>query len=227
MKLPLLLTLGCSLIVAAEPDFSPFKVEKLPFPDLKAEARAFPLEEIEQAIAKFDGVIGSYPPRFKEAKERTTTYDAWSAVLRSATKLRASAGDTERIICALAALYRQGHNMDVTGCASHAGELIEDGLKKHPDSIPMNLQASYFYLQIDTSFASEGEKALLHLRKLLKTDRNLEVERGLCYAYLQQQKMEEAKKQIDRYLQLDPKDTMFPQIREAIEKGTVRTTTLK
>jgi hypothetical protein len=71
---------------------------------------------------------------------------------------------------------------------------ITAGLKKFPESVPINFQASYFYTQIDPKFAPEGEKALLRLRRLLRTDKNIEVERNLLFAYLYQDKIKKAKK---------------------------------
>lgn len=96
------------------------------------------------------------------------------------------------------------------------------GLKKYPDSIPLNFQASYFYLQINPKFAPEGEKALLHLRRLLGTNRNPEIERGFVFAYLYQNKIKQAKRQVDHCLKITPQDEMLLKMREALKSGKVK-----
>lgn len=91
----------------------------------------------------------------------------------------------------------------------------------YPDSIPLNWQASYFYLQINPSYAPKGEAALLKLRKLLHTESNFEVEKGLVFAYLYENRMDEAKKQVDKCLSLNPKDALMESLKEALAAGAI------
>jgi tetratricopeptide (TPR) repeat protein len=202
-----------------EPGFAALRVEPLPFPMEEETATALHIEEIEAKVKVFDEKIGSYPPRLKDKGDRQAVYRDWSRTLLSAEVLKKREGDSERIACAVAALYRQGHNMDVKECGEHAVATIEAALRAYPDSIPLNWQASYFYLQIAPKFAPEGEKALLKLRKLLGTDQNLEVERGFVFAYLNQERIPEAQKQVDRCLQIRPKDEMLLLLKEALKSG--------
>jgi tetratricopeptide (TPR) repeat protein len=210
-----------------KPDLAAPRVEPLPFPVETAPTAALPIEEVETKIKVFDKKIGGYPPRFKDADERQAVYRDWSRTLLGAQALKKREGDSERIACALAALYRQGHNMDVKECGAHAGAILEAALRAYPDSIPANWQASYFYLQIAPKFAPEGEKALLRLRKLLGTDQDLEIERGLVFAYLNQGRIPEAQKQVERCLQISPKDKMLLQFKEALESGRLETHSAK
>jgi hypothetical protein len=204
---------------AKEPDFSALRVKPLPFPVEPQPAPVLSIDEIEAKIKVFDEKIGRYPPRLKDEGDRQAVYRDWSAVVLGAEAVKKKAVGSERVACALSALYRQGHNMDVKECGVRAKETIVAALKAHPDSIPVNWQASYFYLQIAPKFAPEGEKALLKLRALLGTDQNLEIERGLVFAYLYQERIPEAQKQVDRCLEISPKDEMLLQFKEALKGG--------
>ena len=217
---------ACHLI-AKEPDFAYLKAEALPFPSASKAPDAYTSAQLDKMASSFNPKIGSYPPQFKDAKDREVTYGEWARVLVAARQLKENAGDSESMACLLATLYRQGHNMDVTQCGTLAGVTVEDALKKYPDSIPVNFQASYFYLQINPKFAIEGEKVLLRLRRLLNTDQNSEVEKGLFFAYLNEGRNEDAEKQLVHCLILSSNDPMLRQFREGFKKGNVGTKFIK
>ncbi len=210
-----------------EPDFPELRVEPLPFPKERKTVERLSVGEIEAGILALNEKIGGYPPRLKDASERQAVYLKWSELLLAAQAVKKTEGDSERVACALAALFRQGHNMDVQKCGLHAKAIIEEALASYPDSIPVNWQASYFYLQINPKFAPEGEKALLRLRKLLGTDQNPEVERGLVFAYMYQQRVPEARAQIDRCLVISPGDKMLLQFKDSLKDGKLETRTVK
>ena len=206
---------------AAEPapPHVPFKT--VPFPAQPAGVAELDLAAIEARIATFDQVAGGYPPRLKE-EQRERFLGAWTETVFAARRLQESEPDSPHILAALAALYRQGHNIEVAECGSHAVALLTDGLKRFPDSIPLNRQASYFFLQIDPRFASRGEEALLTLRRLLGQDTDPEVERGLVLAYLYQDKLDAAKQQAARFLRLFPEDEEMRRLEAALREGKVR-----
>jgi len=217
----------CALLLApalfaAEPDFSSLQVEPLPFPTTPTEGDALAFDAVLALADGFEEKIGSYPPRWDGPDDRTATYQSWSRAILAVEQLKAAEGDTERLVVLHSRLLRQGHNMDVRDCGRQAADVIEAGLRTFPDSIPVNFQASYFYLQIDPRYAPEGEKALLRLRRLLATDRNLEVERGFVFAYLYQNKIKDAKRQVDRCLKLAPGDKMLLALREGLKSGRVQ-----
>ncbi len=197
-----------------------FKVEPLPFPRPASDQSSFSIDSLVAIADELDPIIGRFPPSYPETSDRATTYRKWSeAVLALESK---SDDDSELAFILKARLYRQGHNMDVVDSGRKADKAIKAGLEKYPESIPINFQASYFYLQINPKYAPEGEKALLRLRRLLDTDKNLEVERGLVFAYLYQNKIKQAKKQIDRCLKIDPHDEMLQRFREALKSGKIK-----
>jgi tetratricopeptide (TPR) repeat protein len=222
MNKALIALLIAPCIFAAEPDFSHLKVAPLPYPTATSNRDDLSFDGLSAIVEDFEAVIGRYPPELHSPEERTATYEKWSRAILAADSIRVEEGDTERILLLQARLFRQGHNMDVRECGQRAATVIEEGLRKYPESVPMNFQASYFYLQIDPKFAPEGEKALMRLRRLLGTDQNLEVERGLVFAYLYQNKVKQAKKQVDRCLRIAPDDKMLLQFREALKSGRIK-----
>lgn len=211
-----------SMLGAAEPKLAP--VEPLPFPPGGAGQTVMSLDEIEAAAESLDAVVGSYPPRYPKGVDRAAVYAKWSAAVL-ALEAPGTGEDSERVLVLKARLYRQGHNLDVRECGDRAEGAIEAGLKKYPDSIPVNFQASYFYLQINPKFAPQGEKALVKLRQLLGTDQNWEVERGFVFAYLYQQKTKQLRKQVDHCLKIKPDDEMMLLMRKGLKSGNVRVMT--
>lgn len=223
MKKYLTLIFACTAIAAAQsPDHYPnFKLEPLALPTASHEAEAMTMEQISVRIAQLDEKVGGYPPRLKDAADRLSTYERWSKVLVAALALRAESGYSEKSATALIALYRQGHNLDVSGSAERAHAELEEALKAFPDSIPINLQASFFYLQINPKYAPRGEKILLHLRELLGSDQNWDVEKGLVFGYLYQERLKEAQAQVEHCLTLRPGDKMMLSLREGLKSGKI------
>jgi len=221
---------AAAVVSAAEPDSSdpkkdqtrfPWKMERLPFPASTNATAPLSFQEIEATADRFNDKLGGYPPRFSNPDERITTYAEWIPVVLAAERLKEPEGFSERMATLLATLYRQGHNMEVADCGNRAHATITAGLEKYPQSIPINFQASYFYTQIDPKFAPEGERASLRLRRLLRTDKNFEVERNLLVAYLFQDKIKEAKKQVDRCLKIRPDDVGLLRIKGALQRGKI------
>jgi len=221
MRRLVLALLVLPVVLAAEPNFSPPKVELLPFPETKGDSPALSLEAITEVAVGLESVLGGYPPRLKGPEDRANTYAKWSEAVQALDSFTETEKQSENVLVVQARLFRQGHNMDVSGCGERAQKVIKLALEKHPQSVPVNFQASYFYLQIDPKYAPEAEKALLRLRQLLGTKQNLEVERHLLFAYIHQEKVKDAKKQVDHCLSLAPNDSMFLKFREALKSGKI------
>lgn len=210
-------------LLAAESASPHPRVELLPYPKSPSVGVDLSFEDLSSIADGLDSVLGHYPPKFSGSDERLATYEKWSRACVAADRIRAVEGDSERVFVVQAKILRQGHCLDVRECGERALTLIEAGLRKYPDSIPMNLQASYFYLQINPKYAPKGEKTLLHLRKLLRTEKNLEVERGLVFAYIYQNKVKQAQKQVDHCLLIAPDDEFLLKAREGLKAGKIRT----
>jgi len=193
--------------------------DPLPFP----EPISVPAPSLEAALAESAALnqwIGGYPARIRDVQQRREIYATWQHLLAGARALQAQQGDTEQISLLLARLYRQGHNLDVLRCGEHALKVLEPALATYPQSDSLLLESSYFYLSINPKFAPKGEAALMKLRQLRGTDRDIEIERGLIFAYLYQNRIKEAKAQIEHCLELSPGDKMLLQLREGLKNQT-------
>jgi len=210
-----------ALYAADAPPVPAKQVAALPFPEGTPPSPALSVDELTAAVNRLEGALGGYPPHLRDEADRKETYTAWSPLVLSAQALRQTKGDTEPVLLALARLYRQGHNLDVTGAAQHAIEVFHAAQRSYPDSVPMLWQASYFFLQLNPKYAPQGEKALLKLRVLLHTDEHPEIERGLLFAYLYENRLPEARKQAEKCVRLSPKDETFKQILESLRAGNV------
>lgn len=207
-KLLMIALSACSLTAAA--------AEPLPMPARVAAGVAPEMSDVAQHLSRLNDFIGSYPPRISGEQQRQQVYEDWSIVMRKAWQLEDTQPRAEGTLYALADAYRQGHNLDVQGAAHKAMESLDLCLSAYPDSTACHWTASYFYLSIHPSHAPKGEASLLRLRQLLKNQPDKEVERGMVFAYLFQQKMDAALKQVDYYLTLVPGDEHMRNVRQAI-----------
>jgi tetratricopeptide (TPR) repeat protein len=199
-------------------DLSELKVTPLPFPKLNPDSFThLALNEIQSRADMLAETLGRYPLQFKRAEDRQGTYAVWSEVLAAAQAIEAKEGDSEPMAHVLAELYREGHNLDVQDCGERASAILELGLKKFPDSIPLNFEAAHYYL--DVGKAIPAESALIHLRVLLHTTEDIRIERPLLFAYLYQDKRSEALKQVDHCLEIQPGDPFYAKTKETLAKG--------
>ncbi|WP_374581304.1 hypothetical protein [Pseudoduganella sp.] len=179
------------------------------------------MTELRSQVSDLNRYIGIYPPRIGSEGQREEVYGRWTEALRQAWQIENQLPLDEATLALLADLYRQGHNLDVTGADRKAIEALDKCLARYADSIRCHLAASYFYLSTNPQYAPKGEASLLRLRELMKTQANPEIERGLVFAYLYQQKMDLALKQIDHYLTLAPNDENMRKVREAVARKAI------
>jgi tetratricopeptide (TPR) repeat protein len=191
----------------------------LPFPEPDVKTPSFSLAELENKALELDGKIGGYPPRIKDGDDRRDTYNKWAYVVLDARALLAKNGDSERMSALLVKLYRQGHNLDVLGSGGKAVTTLQHALKQYPKSVPMHREAGWLYLQTNPAFAPQAEAVLLKLRELLGRNDDIEVERGLVFAYLYQKRNDDALKQIDHCLSFAPDHAQLLSLRKALGGG--------
>ena len=161
-------------------------------------------EVIENEIGALNKYIGSYPPRFANENERELVYKKWHSLVSEAEAYNKINSNTEKSLYLLSELYRQGHNMDVSGSAEKALSNLDSCLLVNEHSIPCNFSASYFYLSIGPKYLDKAEKSLLVLKNHYSPKLNHEVEAGYVFLYLYRQNVPKAKNQIDLFIQSFP-----------------------
>lgn len=199
------------------------KVAELPLPE-RAAAAEHPATDaaLQKELGSLNEFIGGYPPHIKSEEERAAVYRRWSELLQGAWAIEAREPEAESTLALLADVYRQGHNLDVEGTGVRAMQAVERCTSAYPKSIRCHFIASYIYLSANPRYAPKGEAALVRLRELFKPQINAEVERGFIFAYLGQGKNDEAVKQIDYFLTLDPKAEWAKKLRAALVGGKLQ-----
>lgn len=193
--------------------------ESLPMPKPSSAVPAATIESLHGVVEEFNRAAGSWPARFSSPDEKKRFYLKWVQALQQAWLLETRDGNSEMVLAVLADLYRQGHNMDVPGAGDRANEAIQKCLGLWPDSVACHFSASYFYLSINPRFAPKGEASLLRLRTLLAPKINMNVERGLVFAYLYQERNKEALQQLDYIIQIDPAAAWAKEFRKGLLEG--------
>ena len=179
------------------------------------------VQALDQQVGALNKVIGSFPIRVSTADDRQAVYRQSSAALQQAWAIERKQPRAESTDGLLADLYRQGHNLDVKRTADSADNTITLCLAASPDSIRCNFAAAYFYLSVNPKFAPKGEVALVHLRELFKPQANLEVEKGVVFAYLFEGRKDEARTQLTHFRTLDPQADWAREFPDNLDKGVV------
>lgn len=65
-----------------------FNQDHLDFPSITELDEVYTIEEIEMISDDLNSKIGSYPPSFKNKRDRKKTYRKWSKAILSAEKLK-------------------------------------------------------------------------------------------------------------------------------------------
>jgi hypothetical protein len=196
--------------------------EPLPFPDDTSDfVLMTTLDRVRYQVSQLEPKIGSTPIRVKDADERTAVYKVWKNAILSALAVRQTEGDTELMLATLAALYRQGANLDVEPCRDSAGETLARALEMYPGSMLVNWQAAYLYAQ-QTEDSPKAESALMKLRELLGTDQNYEVERYLAQIYASGDDKAKTLAQIDRCLAIRPGDERMLELKQSLAANAAK-----
>ncbi len=174
---------------------------------VKIDAPTMSFEALEKKIGALNSYIGSYPPRFVNENERELVYKNWLSLVSEAEAYNKVNSNTEKSLYLLSDLYRQGHNMDVTGSAEKALSNLDSCLFVNEYSIPCNFSASYFYLSIGAAYLDKAEKSLSILKNHYSPELNHEVEAGYVFLYLYRQNVPMAKKQINLFVQTFPESS--------------------
>ena len=161
-------------------------------------------EALEKKIGALNKYIGSYPPRFANENERELVYKNWLSLVSEAEAYNKVNSNNEKSLYLLSELYRQGHNMDVSGSAEKALSNLDSCLLANEYSIPCNFSASYFYLSVGAAYLDKAEKSLSVLKNHYNPKLNHEVEAGYVFLYLYRQNVPMAKKQIDLFIKSFP-----------------------
>ena len=176
------------------------------------------LERVRGQVSRLEVKIGFAPYVYADEQSRKEVYLTWSSAMLSALAIRQTEGNTEPMMCVMAALYRQGHNLNVAECETNALDTVQLALEMYPDSISVNWQAVYLYLQMSGEDASaKAESSLLKLRALMRTDANFEVERRLAALYVRMIDTEKARVQVAHCIELRPDDAAMQAMKKDLD----------
>lgn len=216
--------IAAALFATAAAAQAPKALPQLPMPPAVPAATPADIPDpawLKAEHASLNEQIGSYPPKIDSVAQREFVHKRWSRAIQKAWQLESAAPRDEGTLALLAEFYRQGHNLDVAGAAQRADEVLQRCLQAYPDSRACHFSAGYFYLSVNPSLVPKGEASLLRLREMFKPRVNPEVERGLVFAHVYLGRREEALKQVDYYLTLEPGAAWAVKLREALLTGTV------
>ena len=161
-------------------------------------------EEIENNIGQLNGIIGGYPPRFENPGHRLEVYRFWLEQVAEAEHFAAENKDQELAHVFRADLYRQGHNMDVSGAAERTIENLNLCFREFEMPIMCHRTAMFFYVSVGGKYVDEAEKHVTFLKNYYGDDLDHDVEQGLIWLKLFRGDMAGAKSAIPAFLENFP-----------------------
>lgn len=162
------------------------------------------VDQLEENIWRLNPYIGSYPPKFKDDKEKAAVYSFWATQVSEAEALANIDPDSEKSYAQRSELYRQGHNMDVIGSADRAQENLILCFAKVKNPILCHRSAMYLYVSIGQEYLDSGEESILILREHYGDNPDQDVESHLILLHLLREDVESAKKEISNFLERFP-----------------------
>lgn len=221
--LVLLAVAGCAATLKTAPHGLPERVLSLPTLSRTCPVRS--LSEIEAGVDGLNEQIGSYPPRYRDEAHREATYVLWSDLVVDVNAPCLEVNDEKRLFL-LGELYRQGHNMDVSGSAERAESTIELCISRYPRFPPCHFSAAYFYLSVapEPMRLQRARRSLDVLRFEFQPQPNAEVESGYVFLHVYEGDPRAAIEQINLFLASfpdSPRADGFRRIRDGLEAHLV------
>lgn len=177
------------------------------------------LRYFEERLPAFDLLIGGWPPNAQVATELSETKRLWLQDYTAAEALLQAYPSSLSAMLILANLLRMGHNLEMAGAAQRAEALFKNVLASDPHNQQAMLYLARLYLNTNPQLAPDAERLLLTAEPLVPPALLPEIQRGLAYANLYQDKNEQAIFYFEKYLQCASTDKMTQGLCDYLNTG--------
>ncbi len=160
------------------------------------------LQQLRTELSYFNRVIGGWPTRIHNAQEGQEVKKRWDGAVSAAQSLLKQRPESVDAKYVLADLLRMAHNMDVAGAAQTSHTLLSEILQTHPHHVEATYSLASLYVSIDPQAAPRAEGLFLKAETLAAPQVIPGIYQGLGFACLYQNKVPDAIRYFERYLQL-------------------------
>jgi tetratricopeptide (TPR) repeat protein len=171
------------------------------------------LASLDKFIALLAPHAQSYPPKFDSVAQKTAMVKGLKDVLGGMDSAPERARADKEFLFRYAFLNSMGHNLDLEGSSAKAMNGYEALLKLDPD----DKRANYYFgtFLVGTKLIATSVPYLQKAIKLGEADAHY----PLGFAYLSQERNQDALAEFKKYLEYDPGNQVAKQMVEKIESG--------
>jgi tetratricopeptide (TPR) repeat protein len=178
-----------------------------------SKAPAEQLRELQAELEYLNPIIGGWPTQIQNVFQGWIIKRRWKKARKIADSLAKGHPIELDAQLAHAELLRMGHNIDIPRAAEECVAILHPIIQQHPNNFQAHYSLACLYVTIHQSYAPQAEEHFLIAERLLQPAINPEIYQGLGFACVYQQKISEAIKHFEHYLEVKGR---VPQIMEIV-----------
>ncbi|MBI3384484.1 MAG: DUF4375 domain-containing protein [Aquabacterium sp.] len=187
--------------------------------DAASQAYQAELARLTSCAAVYEPVLGAWPVAIESAAQLQALRQRWQNDINQFIVLyQAHPGKIEPKLL-LADMLRMGHNIDVPQTAQQADTVLNEVFRLEEFNVPAMLCRARMYVSLHPSVMPEAERLFKMVLARSGPAVDAGVHKGLGFACLHQQKLDEAMRHFEHYLSLVPADTKAAELLTKLKAG--------
>ncbi len=188
-------------------------------PDAVTQAYQAELARLTARAATYEPLIGGWPTHIENAAQLQELRQRWQNDINHFVALYQAHLSKIEPKLLLADMLRMGHNIDVPQAAQQADVVLNEVFRMDEFNVPAMLCRARMYVSLSPSVMPEAENLFKMVLKRAGPTVDAGVHKGLGFACLHQQKVDEARQHFAHYLSLAPADTKVAELLAKLKAG--------
>ena len=176
------------------------------------------LQNIDDKIAWLNQYLDYYPPAITSEEQRKEVEKQLNDTLTYIEKALKEKPDSAELLWRLGNCYRLAHNLDMAGAWNNSEKALKESIKINSKLPEAHFFLGLLYVNTHPQYAPAAEKEFLTAQRLAGDKPWPALHSGLCFAYYYQGRFEDALRQADKYLKLEPDNPGMKRLREIIQE---------
>lgn len=177
------------------------------------------LRKLRSDVQSFNPIIGGWPVNIKSNTEAQQIRKRWEEVRASANDLLQRQPDSVEIKLLLGELLRMGHNIDVPDAAQASERVLKEVINAKPNDFRAYYFLASLYVSLNPQFAPIAESHFLKAEQVASPRAIPDIYQGLGFACIYQNKVPEAIRYFEKYLQMNGNVPNIQQIVAHLKSG--------
>ena len=176
------------------------------------------LEYLQTERSYLNPLIGGWPTRIHNAHDLQVVKARWYSAVKAADLLLEQHPDSLDAKYLMAEFLRIGHNIDVPNTAPISQKLFQEIIQTDPNHFDAHYGLASLFVSIDPKVVPKAEKLFLKAKELAAPKIIPDIDKGLGFACLFQNRTPDAITYFENYLQLQ-NDPDIEELLNGIKSG--------